>query len=394
MSSLPTLLRSSSLQASSLTETPGFAASRVPSQDLQQPVGHSPRQASQPSRSTQQQRSPQGQPPPGYQTSLGGRGTGLLSGSAPPPPPAVLSDPAIDQPWTELLGGLWGGFVTGVVQLVWLLGRVAVPTACVVLAASQADVLHGVYLVIMLAYLLLSCIGLQPQPRDVPQWWSSQYACSSSSDNSSSLDSGEVQPGPGKTRQHQLEQLPHALPATHLPQHRVLRLYGSCHLLVVYLALVLQLPGLDSELNEYILRLIGLWDPKILSDLLPVLLLLVAATTHVVLGKWLLSRPPAGQTWHAARRAGDPAGGPATAATAAAGPGVRAAVASSSSNSAVARPGVLAWLQAVYARPMLQCLLAAAKLACSAGSALLVLLVGWAPPCTAELHMFAVLRRL
>lgn len=66
---------------------------------------------------------------------------------------------------------------------------------------------------------------------------------------------------------------------------------------------------------------------------------------------------------------------------------MQAAVATSSSNSAVASPGVLAWLQAVYARTMLQCLLAAAKLACSAGSALLVLLVGWVTPCTAELHM-------
>jgi hypothetical protein len=261
------------------------------------------------------------------------------------------------------------------VQLVWLLGRVAVPTACVVLAASQADVLHGVYLVIMLAYLLLSCIGLQPQPQAVPQWWSAQYACSSSS---SPGGSGEPQQGQGKTSQQQLEQLPHALPATHLPQHRVLRLYGSTHLLVVYLALVLQLPGLDSELNEYFLRFIGLWDPKILSDLLPVLLLLVAATTHVVLGKWLLSRPPAGSPWPAARPAGDPTEAQATAPA--------AAVATSSSGSAVASPGVLAWLQAVYARPMLQCLLAAAKLACSAGSALLVLLVGWDTPSPAELR--------
>jgi hypothetical protein len=139
--------------------------------------------------------------------------------------------------------------------------------------------------------------------------------------------------------------------------------------MVVYLALVLQLPGLDSELNEYILRLVGLWDPKILSDLVPVLLLLVAATIHVTLGKWLLARPPAGSAW--------PATAPGTDGT----QQLQAAAAvadghdSAGSCSSGAGHDVLAWLQAVYAKPVLGLLISAAKLSCSAGAALLVLLV-------------------
>jgi hypothetical protein len=136
--------------------------------------------------------------------------------------------------------------------------------------------------------------------------------------------------------------------------------------MVVYLALVLQLPGLDSELNEYILRLVGLWDPKILSDLVPVLLLLVTATIHVILGKWLLTRPPAGSEWPATASGTDGTQQPQAAAAEADG---------HNSCSSGAGQGVLAWIQAVYAKPVLGLLVAAAKLACSAGAALLVLLV-------------------
>jgi hypothetical protein len=180
------------------------------------------------------------------------------------------------------------------------------------------------------------------------------------------------------------KQQPHALPAANLPQHRLLRLYGSCHLLVVYLALVLQLPGLESDLNEYILRLVGLWDPKILSDLVPVLLLLVAATIHVVLGKWLLARPPAGTAWpttaSALRDAVPIVSGQSAGA---------ASVGTAAGTTASCRQGegllggrvqggsVLEWLQAVYAKPVFSMLLGGSKLACSAGSALLVLLVSF-----------------
>lgn len=294
------------------------------------------------------------------------------------------------QPWNELLGGWWHSLGTGAVQGLWLLGRLGVPTACVVLAGSQADVLHGVYLLIMLLYLLVSCTGLQPLPPPVPLWWK-QYAGSSSSrspagrmEGGNSLQSVAESADVTATGQQschsaqkQQQQAPHALPAAQLPQHRLLRLYGSCHLMVVYLALVLQLPGLESELNEYILRLVGLWDPKILSDLLPVLLLLVAATIHVILGKWLLTRPPAGATWpQAAGPAAPTATAAAPTAAAAAVPHDTAAAAGSrGSYLEVDRQAALDWLQAVYAKPVLSLLLAGAGLACSAGAALLVLLV-------------------
>jgi hypothetical protein len=289
------------------------------------------------------------------------------------------------QPWAELLGGLKGS-LTGLVQLVWLLGRLGVPTACVVLAGSQADVLHGVYLVIMLAYLLVSCIGLQPHSQPVPRWWSHHVSNSNNSGPEPEQTAASSMGGMVSREQalhtdawREQKQQPHALPAAHLPQHRLLRLYGSCHLLVVYLALVLQLPGLESDLKEYILRLVGLWDPKILSDLVPVLLLLVAATIHVVLGKWLLGRPPAGIA--------SPAAGALGAATVSGQSAGAASVGAAAGNTAgcmqdegplggrMQGGSVLQWLQAVYAKPVFSLLLGGSKLACSAGSALLVLLV-------------------
>lgn len=358
MPSLPTLLRSSSLRAASLTDSTALPAGQSPPHSQPAKPHH------QGSALPQQQL--QAQP----QHSLDAGGTG--SGS---PDPPSLTDPVLAQPWTELLAGLKGS-LTGLVQLVWLLGRLGVPTACVVLAASQADVLHGVYLVIMLAYLLVSCTGLQPRAKPVPLWWAQHVASSTSPSSTaaaSSLSGSGAAAGNAAGPTQFSQEQPHALPAASLPQHRLLRLYGSCHLLVVYLALVLQLPGLDSALNEYILRLVGLWDPKILSDLVPVLLLLVAATTHVILGKWLLTRPPAGTGWPAAGAA-LVAAAPAQSAGAAGSAGRRERPAS-------AQGGVLEWLRAVYARPVYRLLLGSSKLACSAGPALLALLVsvswGW-----------------
>lgn len=327
----------------------------------------------------QQQQQPQHCPP----AAAAGTASGSVGGQ--PVTPAPQQGPVtLAQPWTDLVGKWWSSLGTGCVQLVWLLGRVVVPSACVVLAGSQPDVLHGVYLVMMLTYLLASSIGLQPSLPAVPLWWQ-QFACSSvasagesntgQADMSQDSASGHLQASTGrpgrrnKGQQQQEQQAPHALPAGYLPQHRLLRLYGSCHLLVVYLALVLQLPGLESELNEYILRLVGLWDPKILSDLLPVLLLLVAATIHVILGKWLMTRPPAGAAWPAA---GSPVRASTTApAAAAAGSTAPQSPASGADVSA----SVLEWLEAVYAKPVLRLVLATARLACSVGAAVLVLLV-------------------
>jgi hypothetical protein len=386
MSSLPTLLRSSSMQAASFTEAQGAAGT------AQSPTDESSSYAAQQPMQSQQQRQHQHQQGnfQGPASSMGPAGV-MAEGDEPSRQTLEATgfqDPVLAEPWNDLLGGLLGSMGTGLVQLVWLMGCIGVPTACVILAGSQPDVLHGVYLLIMLAYLLASCSGLQPRPVTAPQWWL-QYACCNSSNTSGDRPQTSTQTtaAQGSSQPQTLEQTfspqqpqeqPHALPAAQLLKHRLLRLYGSCHLLVVYLALVLQLPGLDSEMNEYVLRLVGLWDPKILADLLPVLLLLVAATIHVILGKWLLTRPPAGAAWTSTART------PAAAAQDMATAGltaqhctaaVAAAAGAADQSAGQGRPSFWEWLQVVYAKPVLGILVAGAKLACSVGSGLLVLLV-------------------
>eukprot|EP00775_Hariotina_reticulata_P007362 gene7362-7573_t len=253
-------------------------------------------------------------------------------------------------------------------QLAWHLGRVGVPLACAALAASRPDVLHGVYLLAMLLAFLSTCVGLEPLPPVVPLWF--QQALPTSSSICSIACS-------------QPQQQPHALPCAHLPQHRLLRFYGSCHLLVVYLALVMQLPGLQSDFNEYVLKLVGLWDPKILSDLVPVLLLLVAATVHVTVGKWLMTRPPAG-TGPGSQAVARTADGDAAAAVQAAAspdsqaggphcPDSQAGAASDCGDAGRKEYDAVLWLEAVHPRWLWLALSWCAKLAVSVGAALLVL---------------------
>ncbi len=94
-----------------------------------------------------------------------------------------------------------------------------------------------------------------------------------------------------------------ALPV-HNTSHSVFlpaRLYGSLHLAAIYVATVMQLPGLLNDVNEYILKLVGLWDPRVLSDMVPVLLVLLAATVHEALGRWLQAQPGAGEASGLAR---------------------------------------------------------------------------------------------
>jgi hypothetical protein len=254
--------------------------------------------------------------------------------------------------------------------------------ACAALAASRPDVLHGVYLLAMLLAFLSSCVGLEPRPPEVPIWFQ-QAVCTSSSSSSRHANACSTQ-----------QQQPHALPCAHLPQFRLLRFYGSCHLLVVYLALVMQLPGLQSDFNEYVLKLVGLWDPKILSDLVPVLLLLVAATVHVTVGKWLLTRPPAGIGPDSQAVARIPDGGAATAGQAAARPDSQAggqygpdsqAGAVRNALDAGSHDSVVLWLKAVHPRWLWLVLSWCGKLAVSFGAALLVLMVSLRdfghPPC-------------
>jgi hypothetical protein len=72
------------------------------------------------------------------------------------------------------------------------------------------------------------------------------------------------------------------------------RLYGSLHLCAIYGALLMQLPGMHSDLGEWLLRLIGLWQPGVVFDVIPVAAALLVATVHDAQGKWLAARPPPG----------------------------------------------------------------------------------------------------
>lgn len=294
-----------------------------------------------------------------------GFSTGGSHGAAPQglAPPSGPEYPMESRPWSDLLGSWWSGLSTGSIQVAWLLGRVAVPLSCMALAASQVDVLHGVYLLLMLLSLLAACLALQGHAPAVPAWWLQHRAGTCVTSFTSRMRSSGASTG-----QHQQHQQPNALPAAELSHHRLLRFYGSCHLLVVYLALVLQLPGLESDLNEYILRLVGLWDPKILSDLLPVLLLLVAATVHVIMGKWLLQQPPAGAWQQQQQQTRPPAATNVPTSRAAQG-------AAAESSQQQQQQQMLAWLQAIHPKLVLTLVLGCSKLAVAAGAALLVLLV-------------------
>jgi hypothetical protein len=130
-------------------------------------------------------------------------------------------------------------------------GFVALPAAWFALGVSKLDLLHGSYLAWMLLYFMRSCLRLAPPPPPPPSL---------------------ISP---------------AAHAARVTSHTIVRLAGSLHLIAIYLALCLQLPGLHSDFNEAVLRLLGLLDPSVSGDLVPVLLVLLAATVHVATGKWI-----------------------------------------------------------------------------------------------------------
>lgn len=216
------------------------------------------------------------------------------------------------QTWSRSLG-------VGFVQLIWHLGQLAVPLSWGFLAATRPDILHGIYLLFMVVVLLTYNLWhVVPQLPRMPSW--ALHTLQQSQQGSATADAANQQqmatetaaaaagapaagpvcdPQPdgataaarvGWAGGNQQQFLPNSLPAARNAQYGVLRGYATAHLLVIYSALVLQLPGLKSDFNQRVLQLVGLLDPRIVTDLVPVLLVLLGATIEVALGKWLATR--------------------------------------------------------------------------------------------------------
>ncbi len=165
------------------------------------------------------------------------------SPSAPPPHAPQLPDQAAAARW-------WRTASLLAMTLLHAAGRVLLPAAWFVLGASRPDVLHGAYLAWMLAYFMAACARLAPPPQQ------------------------RTSPPPA---------------------HTLIRAAGSAHLLAIYAALAARLPGLACGIDEALLRLLGLWDPSVAGDLLPVLAVLLAATLHAAAGKWLAANSSAAE---------------------------------------------------------------------------------------------------
>ncbi len=253
-------------------------------------------------------------------------------------------------------------------QVTWHIGRLAVPLSCAALAASRPDFLHATYLVAMLAYFLPIPPRLTPSPPEVP------------------APAALLLHAAGDPLRSDMRPLS-ALPAVVLVRHVVVRVYGTLHLLVVYAAVVMQLPGLQSDGTERILRLVGLCDPKLLSDLGPILLVLIGATVHVALGSWLASLPPAGVLAGTARP--QRAAGGSISMRPLPGIGEGPGGASQSDIQQAAPAGLTGgdaeeggdcktqrWLRAVHPRVLYQLIAGCSSVALTAGSYILVLLVG------------------
>lgn len=137
----------------------------------------------------------------------------------------------------------------------YLLLHAVVPLSWILLGSSYTDLLHGTYLLWYLLYCTYGAVRLAPAPCPAP--WAPVGAC--------------------------------AAP----PAHRVLRFYASVHLLALYVAMCGQLPGLRRLQRpewQQVLELVGLWDPSLASDCLPLLATLMLATVHAVLGKSLTAQ--------------------------------------------------------------------------------------------------------
>jgi hypothetical protein len=176
-----------------------------------------------------------------------------------PSPSAPAHHAALQPPEQAAAARWWRAASLLSIYVLHTAGNVLLPTAWFVLGASRLDVLHGAYLAWLLLYFLEACLRLAPPPPPAPD--------------------------PGCAR---AEQRPAAA-------HTAIRLAGSLHLLAAYLALAAQLPGLASDFNEALLRLLGLWDPSVAGDLVPVLAVLLAATLHAAAGRWLAANSASGE---------------------------------------------------------------------------------------------------
>jgi hypothetical protein len=216
------------------------------------------------------------------------------------------------QLWSQHVQSWGDSFGLGAVQGLWHVGQLLVPLSWGVLAASRPDILHGIYLLAMVGWMLaINCKTIPSLPRSpcsvkdafVQQGQQERLNISpeqqqeggqreSSSGGNRGLGNGD--------QEEAVCLVLNALPAVTNPRYSLFRIYATAHLLVIYSALVLQLPGLKSDFNERVLQLVGLLDPRMITDLVPVLIVLLMATVHEALGKWLLSKPVEGFNVHAA----------------------------------------------------------------------------------------------
>lgn len=135
----------------------------------------------------------------------------------------------------------------------WQLGLYVLPLAWILVGASRLDAMHAAYLAFGLAYLLPAIVAPGAAVRRTAGRW--------------------------------------------YPRHLAIRLYASAHLLGVYAALCARLPGLDvgrwraGAALQRALAAAGLWDTPGVADTLPVLTVLLSATIHAALGKYLAGLP-------------------------------------------------------------------------------------------------------
>ena len=350
------------------------------------------------------------------------------------------------QLWSQHLQSWGDTFGLGAIQGLWHVGQLLVPLSWGVLAASRPDILHGIYLLAMVTWMLAINCSTIPQLARPPLWVEAVFVqqedelrsgvCRQQQQQQSELHQEQHQPSQQEQQQQQqpLQEVQmvfssssssgigkssngaaaavvsNALPAAANPRYSLFRIYATAHLLVIYIALVLQLPGLKSDFNQRVLQLVGLLDPRMITDLVPVLLVLLMATVHEALGKWLLSKEVEGVAADADARkppvvaAGVAVHGPVAeqeqeyeppatalaAATAAVGEGRSAArggrsaagdgIGSSDAASGVAAPRLLLWwLVAVQPRLLSQALLSLGRSALFGGVSLYVLVVSGVP---------------
>lgn len=169
--------------------------------------------------------------------------------------------------------------------------HVLVPSSWILLGSYHLDLLHGIYLIVVLLYCGGTAVRLAPDPWVgviLPDFRENHDICDFVED----VEDGAAAANDEVTaRSSRLlpSRPPLPLPSTP-PSHRLLRLYASMHLLALYVAMCGELPGLrvlQPVAWATTLRLVGLWEPNRTADCLPLLGALVLATAHAVLGKVL-----------------------------------------------------------------------------------------------------------